>query len=179
MSKIWDFPMRPGARLGVDVGSVRIGVAISDPDGLIALPLRTVRRDAAGVTDTAQVVTEVQERSIVEVVVGLPLSMDGVERAAAQTARTWAVGLAKQVGGVPVRLIDERLSTVDAQRALHAAGRTARTSRQVIDQQAAAVILQTVLDSERVSGHAPGEIIGGRKPRARHKRTRPTQERPE
>lgn len=170
--------MRPGARLGIDVGSVRIGVAVSDPDGLVATPLRTVRRDPAGVTDTTEVAREAFDRSVVEVVVGLPLSMDGVERAAAQSARTWAVALAKRVPGVSVRLVDERLSTVDAQRALHAAGRTARSSRQIIDQQAAVLILQAALDSERLSGHAPGEIVGGRKPRARQSRRRTSEGRP-
>jgi len=129
------------------------------------------------VTDTAQVVQEARERGVVEIVVGLPLSMDGLEREAALTARTWANALAKQLTGqLPVRLVDERLSTVDAQRALHAAGRTHRTSRQIIDQQAAAVILQTVLDAERLSGHAPGEIIGARKPRTRKKIRPATQE---
>lgn len=157
--------------MGVDVGSVRVGVAVCDPDGLIATPLRTVRRDAACVTDTAQVVQEASERGVVEIVVGLPLSMDGLEREAALTARSWATVLSKQLAGqILVRLVDERLSTVDAQRSLHAAGRTARTSRQIIDQQAAAVILQTVLDAERLSGHAPGEIVGGRKPRTRKKK---------
>ncbi|NYJ74454.1 MULTISPECIES: Holliday junction resolvase RuvX [Allobranchiibius] len=170
--------MRPGARLGVDVGSVRIGVATSDPDASVATPLRTVRRDPAGVADTAEVAHEAGERGVLEIVVGLPLSMDGVERAAAQTARSWAVALAKQVPGVVVRLVDERLSTVDAQRALHAAGRTARTSREIIDQQAAVLILQAALDSERVSGHAPGEIVGGRKPRTRQSRRRPSEGRP-
>ncbi|MBO1754278.1 Holliday junction resolvase RuvX [Allobranchiibius sp. CTAmp26] len=164
--------MRPGARLGVDVGSVRIGVAASDPDAMVATPLRTVRRDPAGIADTADVAQEAEQRGVIEVVVGLPLSMDGVERAAAQTARAWAVALARRVPGVVVRLVDERLSTVDAQRALHAAGRTARSSREIIDQQAAVLILQAALDSERLSGHAPGEIVGGRKPRARQSRRR-------
>ena len=169
--------MRRGARLGVDVGSVRVGIAVCDPDGLLATPLRTVKRDNAAVTDTGQVVQEARDRGVVEIVVGLPLSMDGVERAAALTARTWATALEKQLAGeLPVRLVDERLSTVDAQRALHAAGRTTRTSRQVIDQQAAAVILQTVLDAERASGHAPGEIVGARKPRMRKQTRRATVE---
>ena len=167
--------MRPGARLGVDVGSVRIGVAASDPDALVATPLCTVRRDPAGVNDTAEVAQEAQDRGVVEVVVGLPLSMDGVERDAARAARTWAVALARRVPGVAVRLVDERLTTVDAQRALHAAGRTTRSSRQIIDQQAAVLILQAALDSERLSGHAPGEIVGGRKPRARQTRRRPAE----
>lgn len=156
---------------------MRVGVAVSDPDGLIATPLRTVRRDPAGVTDTGQVGQEALERDVVEVVVGLPLSMDGVEREAAGIARSWATTLAGRVRGVPVRLVDERLSTVDAQRALHTAGRTTRSSRAVIDQQAAAVILQTALDAERLSGHAPGEIVGGRKPRARKRPKTPTEER--
>lgn len=176
MSKWWAQTMRPGVRIGVDVGSVRIGVAICDSDGLLATPLRTVPRDPSAVTDTAQIAAEIDERSVVEVVVGLPRSMDGTERAAALVAREWALALGRRSPGVPIRLVDERLSTVDAQRALHAAGRTARSSRAVIDQQAAAVILQTALDAERRSGHAPGEVLGARKPRHRTRRA-PTQER--
>lgn len=169
--------MRPGVRIGVDVGSVRVGVAICDPDALLATPLRTIARDPAAVTDTAQVAAEVHQRSAVEVVVGLPRSMDGTERAAAQTAREWALALSRCDAGVPIRLVDERLSTVDAQRALHAAGRSARSSRAVIDQQAAAVILQTALDAERRSGQAPGEVLGARKPRHRTRRGPTPQER--
>lgn len=171
--------MRRGVRIGVDVGSVRVGVAICDPDAVLATPLRTVPRDPAAMTDTAQIAAEVDERAAVEVVVGLPRSMDGTERAAAQTAREWALALSRRTPGVPIRLVDERLSTVDAQRALHAAGRTARSSREVIDQQAAAVILQTALDTERRSGHAPGEVLGARKPRHRTRRAPSDQERPQ
>lgn len=163
--------MRPGVRLGVDVGSVRVGVALCDPDALLATPLRTVPRDPNAVSDTSSIAQEARERGVLEIVVGLPRSMDGTERAAAATAREWAVALNERTPGVPVRLVDERLSTVDAQRALHAAGRTARSSRSVIDQQAAAVILQSALDAERLSGNAPGEVVGARKPRHRSRRT--------
>ncbi len=159
--------MRRGARLGVDVGSVRVGVARSDPDGLLATPLQTVPRDAANGADLRIVAELTREMAAVEVVVGLPLSMDGTERAAAGTARAWATAFAAQID-IPVRLVDERLSTVDAQRSLRAAGRTTRGSRSVIDQQAAVVILQGALDAERRLGHAPGEVLGFRDADAAH-----------
>ncbi len=154
--------MRSGVRLGVDVGRVRVGVAVCDPDGTIATPLATV-----GHQDVQRVADEAREREAIEVVVGLPLGLDGSEGAAAQSARAWAKALRARVGTVPVRLVDERLTTVDAHRAMREAGRRERTTRSVIDQQAAVLILQVALDSERNSGKPAGELVGGRKPRHR------------
>jgi putative pre-16S rRNA nuclease len=148
--------VRPGVRIGIDVGSVRIGVARTDPSALLAFPVETVAR---GDGDLARIAELVAEHGAIEVVVGLPLSMSGKPGAAADIARQFAVELSPVVAPVPVRLVDERLSTVSATRDLRAAGRTSRTSRAVVDQAAAVVIVQYAVDSERATGVAPGTLI--------------------
>ena len=140
--------MRPGVRLACDVGSVRIGIARCDPSGLLAVPQEAVRAGAGAVAAVAALVAEVEA---VEVVVGLPLSMSGQEGPAAERARAWAAELQAAVD-VPVALVDERLTTVQAQRGLHAAGRTTKTSRAVIDSASAVVLLQAHLDAQRARG---------------------------
>jgi putative Holliday junction resolvase len=148
--------MRRGVRLGVDVGSVRIGVAASDRDGLIATPVETVRR---GSGDLARLAALAGERDVLEVVVGLPRSLSGREGPAAAAAQEFAARLAATLDPVPVRLVDERLSTVTAQRGLHEGGVRGRKGRAVIDQVAASVILQSALDAERGSGRPPGSLV--------------------
>ncbi len=152
-----------GSRLAVDVGSVRVGVACSDPDGLIATPVATLARSTGKkgrlAADLAQLVAEVQERRAEVVYVGLPMHLSGAEGAASQAARAYAVQLAQAVAPVAVRLVDERMSTVSAHHALHASGRSGRSHRQVVDQAAAVVILQSALDAERASGRRPGERV--------------------
>ena len=93
-----------------------------------------------------------------EVVIGLPLSLSGGDTASTTDAREFAAAVAGWVG-LPVRLVDERLSTVSAQRALHAAGRRTKGSRPVIDQVAAVIILQNALDHERSAGLPPGTTV--------------------
>ncbi len=164
---------RPGVRIGVDVGSVRVGVAVSDPSGLLATPVRTVARDpdalSAAPTDVEEIAALVQELGAVEAVVGLPRTLAGAEGAAAVSARTYAGRLAVRIAPVPVRLVDERLSTVDAHRALRDSGVDGRRQRSVVDQAAAVLILQVALDTERGSGRPPGELVrtDGRKPRTK------------
>ena len=148
--------MRPGVRIGIDVGSVRIGVARTDPAAMLAVPVETVSR---GEGDLARIAAIVTEHGAVEVVVGLPLSMSGKPGPAAALAREFAVLLAPVVAPVPVRLVDERLSTVSATRDLRAAGRSSRTSRAVVDQAAAVVIVQYAVDRERATGRAPGTLV--------------------
>lgn len=154
-------PVRPGVRLGIDVGSVRVGVAVSDPAGSLASPVETLRRpaDAAKRPDLARIAALVAERHAVEVVVGLPLSLSGARGAAAHTALAYAQEVASVVSPVPVRVVDERLSTVTAHGQLQAAGVRSRAGRAVVDQAAAVVILQSALDGERSTGTAPGEIV--------------------
>lgn len=159
-----------GARLAVDVGSVRVGLAASDPDGLVATPVATLPRDtrpaAPGAlpSDIASVVAEVAERFAATVYVGLPKHLSGSEGAAAAAARAYAGALAQAVAPVPVRMVDERMSTVTAHHALHASGRSGRRHRAVVDQAAAVVILQTALDAERSSGRRPGERVPPTRP---------------
>lgn len=148
--------MRPGVRLGVDLGDVRIGVARSDPAGLIATPVETLARGAG---DLQRLVALAAEQGAVEVVLGLPRSLSGGEGPAAAKVREFARGLADAMRPVPVRLCDERLSTVTAEAVLRGQGRKGRKRRAVVDQAAAVVILQNALDTERGSGTAPGEIV--------------------
>jgi putative Holliday junction resolvase len=166
---------RPGVRVGIDVGTVRVGVASSDPSGLLATPVRTVPRDpqqeptGAVPRDLAELATIVAELGAIEAVVGLPRTLAGDEGAAAQAARTYAGRLAACIAPVPVRLVDERLTTVDAHRSLRESGVGGRRQRAVVDQAAAVLILQAALDAERGSGRPPGELVrtGGRKPRTK------------
>lgn len=150
--------MRPGVRIGVDVGSVRVGVARTDASALLAVPVETVLR---GEGDLALIAAIVREFAAVEVVVGLPVGLDGREGRAARAARDLAVALRPQVDPVPIRLVDERMSTVTASQQLRQAGRSARSSRPVVDQAAAVVILQYAVDTERATGRAPGAPLEG------------------
>ena len=132
---------RPGVRLGVDVGSVRVGVAVSDPRATLAVPLETVpRASSRSGADVERIRGLVAEYGVVEVVVGLPRSLSGSEGQAAELARAFARRLARRAG-CPVRLLDERLSTVAAAREMRSAGVDARRGRTVVDQAAAAIIL--------------------------------------
>ncbi len=148
--------MRRGKRLGVDVGEARVGVASCDPDAILATPVATLKR---GQSDLRKVAKMVRDDDIMEVIVGLPLNMDGTEGISARHARVWAGKLARRIAPVSVRLVDERLSTVAAHAQLSAAGRDSRTHRRVVDQVAATVILDTALEMERRRDEAPGELV--------------------
>lgn len=162
--------MRHGVRIGVDVGDARVGVASSDPSGLLATPVETVPRDLEHDSDVDRVVQIATELGAMEFVIGLPRSLDGSEGPAAVKVRDWAarlrVGLGKaSLGNTPIRLVDERLTTVDAHRGLRDSGVAGRRHRSVVDQAAAVLILQTALDTERATGGLPGERLG--RPRRR------------
>lgn len=148
--------MRRGVRLGLDPGDARIGVARSDGAGMLATPVETVRRGKGDVRRLGQLVTE---HEAVEVVVGLPRSLSGGEGPAAVKVRDFAARLARRVAPVPVRLVDERLTTVSAEAMLRDRGRSGQDRRSVVDMAAAVVILQHALDSERATGQPPGEIV--------------------
>jgi putative holliday junction resolvase len=150
--------LRTGVRLGIDVGDVRIGVATSDPSGLIATPVETVAR---GDGDLARLRVLAVEHGAVEAVVGLPRSLSGGEGPAAAKVRGFAGQLAEVLAGdgIEVRLCDERLSTVSAEAVLREQGRKGRKRRAVVDQAAAVVILQNALDTERGTGHPGGELV--------------------
>jgi putative Holliday junction resolvase len=151
--------VRPGVRLGIDVGSVRVGLALSDPRGILATPLETVGRDQRTDSDLDRIADVISEHDVLEVVVGLPATLAGREGIAARVVRTYASELARRVHPVPVRAVDERLTTVAAHSRLAEAGRRSRERRQVVDQAAAVEILQGALDAERSSGRPPGTLV--------------------
>jgi putative holliday junction resolvase len=148
--------LRAGVRLGIDPGDARIGVARSDPTGFLATPVETVRR---GRGDLGRIAAIVAEEEAVEIVLGLPRSLSGREGPAATKTREFAARLARSVAPVPVRLVDERLTTVSAEAMLRDRGRKGTERRAVVDQAAAVLILQHALDTERATGTAPGEIV--------------------
>lgn len=151
--------MRAGIRLGIDVGSVRVGLARSDRDGILATPLETVQVTLNSPKHLERIVSNVQEFEIFEVIIGLPRSLSGREGSAADTVRAYAGEIARRVAPVPVRLVDERLSTVTAHHRLREAGMKGRKRRPVVDQAAAVVILQSALDTERSTGRPPGSLV--------------------
>lgn len=144
--------MKRGRRLAVDPGSVRVGLAISDPDGILATPLETVSRDRKLGSDLDQIAAIVADREIVEVVVGRPTGLSGKSGPAAEVADLYAEQLRLRLASVPVVRQDERLSTVTATRHLRDSGVRGKKQRSVIDQAAAVVILQQWLDSNTDRG---------------------------
>ncbi|HSN06151.1 MAG TPA: Holliday junction resolvase RuvX [Candidatus Angelobacter sp.] len=153
-------------RIGVDVGSVRVGVARTDPDGLLAVPVATLARPvgrSAPRSDLLALADLVAEYDPLEVVVGLPLALDGTESHAAVAVRAYAGELTDLLRArglpVPVRLLDERLTTAEATRGLQSAGRDSRSGRAVVDQAAAVIIVQHALDTERATGTPPGTLL--------------------
>lgn len=149
--------MRDGVRLAVDFGSARVGVARCDPSGLLATPLATVPRGRA---DMDQLAALVSEHDPIEVIVGLPTGLSGREGAAATATREFARALAARLAPLPVRLVDERFTTVIAHDALRQGGRGSRERRPSVDKAAAALILQGALDAERSTGQPAGELVG-------------------
>lgn len=150
--------MRLGVRLGIDVGKTRIGVARCDAHGLLATPLETVMRDLRHGTDVRRICELLSEYGATEIIVGHPLGLSGNPTPSTEDAVQFARLLATACT-VDVRLVDERLSTTQAQGQLRAAGKDSRGSRNIIDQAAAVVILQHALDMERARGEAPGELV--------------------
>ena len=148
--------VRTGVRLAVDLGSARVGVARCDPDGLLASPLATVAR---GPGDLDALAALAAEHGAMEVIVGLPTGLSGRPGAAAAEARAFAESLATRLAPVPVRLVDERFTTVLAHDALRQGGRGSRLRRGQVDKAAAALILQGALDAERSTGQPAGELV--------------------
>jgi putative Holliday junction resolvase len=149
--------LRTGARLGIDVGSARIGVAHCDEDGRLASPLTVVRR---GRGDLDAIARLARADEVIEIIVGLPVGLSGREGRAATDARAFAGRLASRVTPVPVRLVDERFTTVIAHDALRRSGSDSRSRRPRVDQAAAALLLQGALDTERSTGRPAGEVVG-------------------
>ncbi|MDR7080917.1 putative Holliday junction resolvase [Arthrobacter ginsengisoli] len=156
-----DYPQ--GVKLGVDVGTVRVGVAVCDRDGILATPLRTLERNAKKNTDVRILAALAVELGVVEIFVGLPRTMKGEEHASARMASDYAKLLAGKLvacgSEAPVWLVDERLSTVTAHRNLHEAGMSSRNHRKVVDQVAAAGILQHAIDMQKARGTEVGSRV--------------------
>lgn len=148
--------VRAGVRLALDWGDARIGVAACDGQGLLAYPLETV---PAGKQAQGRLAALVAEHAPIELIVGLPRSLSGGEGPAATKIRRQARSLEKRIRPIPLRLVDERLTTVTAARALSESGRKAHQQRSVIDQAAAVAILEHALDIERRTGSPPGELV--------------------
>ena len=152
-----------GVKLGVDVGTVRVGIAVCDRDGILATPLRTLARNVKKNTDVRILAELARELEAVEIFVGLPRTMKGEEHASARMATEYAKLLVSTLleagSGVPVRLVDERLSTVTAHRNLHQAGMSSRDHRKVVDQVAAAGILQHAIDMQKARGPEVGRRV--------------------
>ncbi|WP_394937796.1 Holliday junction resolvase RuvX [Psychromicrobium sp. YIM B11713] len=157
---------RKGVRLGVDIGTVRVGVALCDPDGILATPWRTLSRDAKKNSDLRVIVRQALESQAVVVYVGLPQTLRGTESGSAELARQLAGTLAALLSeaglSTEVRLIDERLSSVSAHQQLRAAGVAGREQRKVVDQVAAAGILQHALEMEKSASGPVGELVPAR-----------------
>src|ERR1700744_5147488 len=125
-----NIPVRTGVRLAVDPGTVRIGVARSDPGGVLASPLTVVRR---GKGDLDALASLAIAEEAMEILVGLPRSLSGLEGPAAASPKKFAVAVAPGVARLPVRLFDERFTTATAHVALRAGGHDSRQRREIVD----------------------------------------------
>lgn len=150
--------MRAGVRLALDIGSVRIGVARSDATGTLAVPECTLDARRAWLPELQRLVAEWEP---LEIVVGMPLSLDGQERAAAATVRGVVAEIGAEIPSVPLRLLDERHTTTIAHSQMRESGVSSRRARRSIDQAAAVIMLQQALDMERATGEPPGMLVDG------------------
>ena len=151
--------MRQGKRLGIDVGSVRIGLASCDADGILASTLPALKRSSDNEVLIVEIKNLVAELEIIEVVIGDPISMSGNITSSTSDARQLASEIAAAIN-VPVRLVDERLTTVSAQAKLRQSGKDTREAKTLIDSASAVEILEHALTTERSTGNAPGVLAG-------------------
>jgi putative Holliday junction resolvase len=152
--------MERGSRLAIDVGTVRIGLAVSDPDSIISNPLSAVARSKVLNDSLQEILSLILENGVIEVYVGDPLSLSGVETASTQDARQFALQLA-ELTSVPVRLVDERLTTVTASAKLRLNGKNAKAAKSLIDSASAVEILEQALRISKQSGKPAGLRVGG------------------
>ena len=150
--------IRRGIRIGVDVGTVRVGVSRCDPDGILTMPVETLHR-APDLSDLDRLADIVRSHDAIEVIVGLPRHLRGGEGISAKGARKYARRIKKLVPDVRVAMVDERMTSNQAHARLRASGIPEIEHRSVIDQVAAQIILEQALALERMSGRAPGEEI--------------------
>jgi putative holliday junction resolvase len=151
--------MRIGRRLAVDVGRVRLGVALCDQEGILASPLDAVSRSSVSSETVASLANLVDEHDVMEVYVGDPLSLSGKQSDSTSDARSLAAELSQAIS-IPVRLVDERFTTVTAATKLRASGISAKYSKSIIDSASAVEILESALSFEKISGVAPGILVG-------------------
>ena len=144
---------RRGRRLGLDIGTVRVGVATSDPDGILATPYEVVYRYGGDNLALRRIVEIAAEIEAIEIVAGDPTSLDGTARASAAKAHKFARKLSQRTD-VPIRFIDERFTTTQAHALLQSAGKTSRQRRETVDAAAAVLILQTAIDQEKQAAQA-------------------------
>jgi putative Holliday junction resolvase len=152
--------MERGRRLAIDVGTVRIGLAICDPDGILSSPMPALGRTAELTENLKAILDLVVEHAAIEVYVGDPISLSGGQSSSTLDARNFAEQLAVLIS-VPVRLVDERLTTVTASAKLRSSGKDAKQSKSLIDSASAVEILEQALATLRVSGRAPGQLVEG------------------
>ena len=152
--------MERGSRLAIDVGTVRIGLAVSDPDSIVSTPLPALVRSKLLVESLKEILSLISENGVIEVYVGDPLSLSGVETASTQDARKFALQLA-ELTSVPVRLVDERLTTVTASAKLRLNGKNAKAAKSLIDSASAVEILEQALNVSKQSGKPAGLRVGG------------------
>ncbi len=152
--------MERGSRLAIDVGTVRIGLAVSDPDSIVSTPLPALVRSKLLVESLQEILSLISENGVIEVYVGDPLSLSGVETASTQDARQFALQLA-ELTSVPVRLVDERLTTVTASAKLRLNGKNAKAAKSLIDSASAVEILEQALNVSKQSGKPAGLRVGG------------------
>jgi putative Holliday junction resolvase len=143
----------------VDVGKVRIGIAICDREAILSSPLDAVARSSSSSETVASIADLVATHGVIEVYVGDPLSLSGKATDSTNDARSFALELSTSVS-VPVRMIDERLTTVSATAKLRASGISAKDSKSIIDSASAVEILESALSYEKSSGLAPGHLVG-------------------
>ena len=152
--------MERGSRLAIDVGTVRIGLAVSDPDSIVSTPWPALVRSKLLVESLQEILSLISENGVIEVYVGDPLSLSGVETASTQDARKFALQLA-ELTSVPVRLVDERLTTVTASAKLRLNGKNAKAAKSLIDSASAVEILEQALNVSKQSGKPAGLRVGG------------------
>ncbi|WP_421084196.1 Holliday junction resolvase RuvX [Rothia nasimurium] len=149
--------------MGVDVGNARVGLALCDPHGILATPLKTLRRDLKKNSDRRVLRKLLEVNEVTEVFVGLPRTMRGGESPSTQMAREYAQALANELAtegiDLPIWLVDERLTTVSAHRSLHEAGVSSKDFKAMVDQVAAVNILQHALDTLKAGQHLAGERV--------------------
>jgi putative Holliday junction resolvase len=152
--------MDRGSRLAIDVGTVRIGLAVSDPDSIVCTPLPALIRSKLLTQSLQEILNIVSENDVIEVYVGDPLSLSGSETASTKDAREFALQLA-EVASVPIRLVDERLTTGTAYSKLRQNGKNAKAAKDSIDSASAVEILEQALNMSRKSGKPAGARVGG------------------